>query len=50
MVFETIRRGSTPWRGTENNLSLECAGFAREPAKLVDQVQFLTGALTDAGT
>src|SRR5262245_33893266 len=26
-VFETTRRGSIPWRGTDVNLSLECAGF-----------------------
>ena len=29
-------------------MSLECAGFAREPAKLVDQVRFLAGTLNDA--
>jgi len=28
-------------------MSLECAGFAREPAKLVDQVRFLAGTLVD---
>jgi hypothetical protein len=25
-VFETVRRGSTPWRGTVKRKSLECAG------------------------
>ena len=46
VVFGTTRRGSTPWRGTDqNNMSLECAGYAREPAKLVDQVRFLARTL-----
>ena len=39
--------------GHRNNrkfpLSLECAGYAREPAKLVDQVRFLARTLYDAG-
>lgn len=31
--------------GVPDYLSLECAGFAREPAKLEDQVQFLARTL-----
>lgn len=49
-VFETVRRGSTPWRGTrlldEPSMFSECAGFARDSAKVEDQVRFLAGALT----
>ena len=49
--FESARRGSTPRRGTETkSLSSECAGFARDPAKVEDQVQFLARTFTiDAG-
>ena len=43
--FESVGRGSIPRRGTETDLSLECAGFAREPAKLEDQVRLLAGTL-----
>ena len=46
--FESVGRGSIPRWGAQN-MSLECAGFAREPAKLVDQVRFLAGTLNDAG-
>ena len=46
--FESVGRGSIPRRNAQN-MSLECAGFAREPAKLVDQVRFLAGTLNDAG-
>ena len=31
--------------GVLTNLSLECGGFAREPAKLADQVRFLARTL-----
>ena len=44
-VFESARRGSTPRRGTEDETSSECAGFARDPAKVEDQVQFLARTL-----
>lgn len=48
-VFETVRRGSTPWRGTwlqkRPHLFSECAGIARDFAKVVDQVRFLARAL-----
>lgn len=53
-VFETVRRGSTPWRGTwpanaaiNFEMFSECAGIARDFAKVVDQVRFLARALTD---
>ena len=41
-VFETVRPGSIPGRVT---LFSECAGFARDFAKVVDQVQFLARTL-----
>jgi hypothetical protein len=44
-VFETARRGSIPRRGTEIDTSLGCAGFAYDPAKVEDQVQFLARTL-----
>lgn len=42
VVFEAARRGSTPWQGTDN-MSSECAGFARDFAMVEDQVRFLAG-------
>ncbi len=39
-VFEAVGRGSIPRRGTLYLFS-ECAGFARESAKLEDQFHFL---------
>ena len=45
--FESARRGSIPRRGALINLNLmssECAGFARDPAKVEDQVRFLARA------
>jgi hypothetical protein len=53
--FESARRGSIPRRGALIDLNLmssECAGFARDPAKVEDQVRFLARALMhliDAG-
>ena len=44
VVFEAARRGSTPWQGTDN-MSSECAGFARDFAMVEDQVRFLAGTL-----
>ena len=43
--FDSARRGSTPWRDANNNISSECAGFARDPAKVEDQVRFLARML-----
>ena len=43
--YESARRGSIPRRGTEERFS-ECAGSARDRAKVVDQVQFLARTLT----
>ena len=44
--FESAGRGSIPRRGAEREtMSPECAGFAREPAKLEDQVRFLAATL-----
>src|SRR3954464_10979740 len=48
-VFETARRGSIPRRGTETKTSLGCAGFAYDPAKVEDQVQFLARTLCSVG-
>ena len=39
-VFEAVGRGSIPRRGTFHLFS-ECAGFARDSAKVEDQVRFL---------
>ncbi len=45
-VFGTARRGSTPWRGAHHNhTSSECAGNARDRAKVEDQVRFLARIL-----
>ena len=48
-VFETVRRGSTPWRGTrlwsEATFVLGVCRTARDFAKVVDQVRFLARAL-----
>ena len=45
-AFETAGRGSTPRRGTRFTItSLECGGFARDPAKVEDQVRLLVGTL-----
>ena len=49
-VCGTARPGSIPRQGTLIDTSLECAGFAREPAKLVDQVRFLAGTPNCATT
>ena len=42
-VFEAARPGPIPGRGIgrDCNTSSECAGFARDSAKVEDQVQFL---------
>ncbi len=45
--FESARRGSIPRRGALTDLILmssECAGLARDPAKVEDQVRFLARA------
>lgn len=48
-VFETVGPGSIPGRVTrlfdEPSMFSECAGFARDSAKVEDQVRFLAGAL-----
>ena len=48
-VFETVGQGSIPGRVTrllsEPIMFSECAGFARDFAKVVDQVRFLARAL-----
>lgn len=44
-VFETARRGSIPRRDFEIDTSLGGAGFAYDPAKVEDQVQFLARTL-----
>ena len=50
-VFETVGPGSIPGRVTrlldEPPMFSECAGLARDFAKVVDQVRFLARALTD---
>ncbi len=45
-VFEAARPGPIPGRGAgrKHLWSSECAGFARDPAKVEDQVQFLARA------
>ena len=48
-VFETVGPGSIPGRVTrlfdEPSMFSECAGFARDFAKVVDRVRFLARAL-----
>ena len=49
-VFETVRRGSTPWRGTRHRnvatgMVLGVCWTARDFAKVVDQVRFLARTL-----
>jgi hypothetical protein len=48
-VCGTARPGSIPRQGTLIDMSLECAGFARDFAMVEDQVRFLAGTLHDAG-
>ena len=43
-VFEAVGRGSIPRRGAFHLFS-ECAGFARDFAKVEDQVRFLARTL-----
>ena len=47
--FESVGRGSIPRRGAYFNTSSECAGFARDPAKVEDQVRFLATTLSILG-
>ena len=43
-AFEAVGRGSIPRWGTLNRFS-ECGGFARDSAKVEDQVRFLARTL-----
>ena len=43
--FESVGRGSIPRRGAFTIMSSECAGSARDRAKVVDQVRFLARTL-----